>query len=419
MSMRSEISGKKRPFAAAKGVALVSMLLASALGAEPPRLVFDVSRDTSNALGSRPYDFATVGDRVLFVAQPEDGVRTLFASDASGTSPEPLLRPECDATWNVANVRVLAVHDGSWALVGIDCPAGEPTPLWRTDGTRSGTARLAELDGWMEGLPRVLPVDDRVYILEGDQELGEEWLTRIALWSSDGTPAGTRQDVALTGLEEAATFGLTRVRDGFVFFRSPTSTYGSMELWFTDATNEGTRSIRRFESEYADGHPVSASSGRALFVLENRWLWSTDGTLEGTIELSNSSPEGPGRVQAGLLARDGRVYFIAKDQRNELWSTDGTQSGTVLEVALPGFSVLDSWRGPLVERLAGALLVAAVSWSDGVRHVMAVDDNDPTRGEAIGELATGPSSDGWLARLGQSVLFSLRTEGGGIALGAA
>ena len=418
MWMRSEISGKKRRLALAKALVCGSMLIASTLGAEPPRLVFDAGRDTSDALGSRPYDFVAVGDRVLFVAQPEDGVRTLFATDASGSSLEPLVRPACDATWFVANVRILAVQDGSWALVGIDCPAGEPTPLWRTDGTRSGTARLAELDGELAGLPRALQVDDRLYFLEGDSEAGGQNTTTIALWSSDGTPAGTRKNIERTGLEEATTFGLTRVRDGFVFLRSPTASYGSLELWFTDGVDEGTQIVARFEEEDTYRSPVPAAGGRALFLLEDRWLWSTDGTPAGTFELSNATPEGPGRVQAGLQERDGRVYFVSGSPRDELWSTDGTPNGTVLEAALPDASILDSWQGPTVERLGGVLLVAMVSSDTGVPYLSAVDDDHPTRAEALGGFATGPDGRGWLARLGETVLFPLRTVGGGIALGA-
>jgi len=394
------------------------MLLAAVLGAEPPRLVVDAGRDTSNALGSQPYDFVAVGDRVLFVAQGEDGVRTLFATDASGSSLEPLLRPDCSATWYVASVRILAVQDESWALVGIDCPAGEPTPLWRTDGTRSGTARLAEVDGGLEGLPRVLRADDRLHFLEGDSLDGGQFTNTIALWSSDGTPAGTRQDVERTGLEEATTFGLTKVRDGFVFLRAPTASYGSLELWFTDGTDDGTRNVARFEAGDTYRRPVPAAGGRALFLLDNRWLWSTDGTPAGTFGLSNAAPDGPGQVRTGLQELGGRVYFVSGDPRNELWSTDGTPSGTVLEVALPEASILDSWQGPTVERLEGHLLVAMVSSDTGFPYLAAIDDDDPTRGEALGGFATGPDGHGWMARLGDRVLFPLRTEDGGIALGA-
>ena len=418
MWMRSEISAKKRPFPSTMGGALVAMVLASALGAEPPRLVVDAGRDTSNALGSRPYDFAVVGERVLFVAQPEDGAPTLFATDASGSFLEPLLRPECDATWYVLNLRILAVQDGRWALVGVDCPAGEPTSLWGTDGSRSGTARLADLDGWLEGLPRVLRADDRVHFLEGDSDAGPLDTTKIALWSSDGTPSGTRREVEMAGLEEATTFGLARVRDGFVFFRAPTVSYGSLELWFTDGTDEETHSVARYDSRLTYRNPVALANGRALFLLEDRWLWSTDGTTAGTFELSNASPDGPGQVQGGLQERGGRVYFVSGSARDEVWSTDGTPNGTVLEVALAEASILDSWQGPSVERLGGVVIVALVSSSSGLPYLAAVDEADPARGVAIGELATSPDGRGWLARLGESVLFPLRTEDGGIALGA-
>jgi ELWxxDGT repeat protein len=70
-------------------------------------------------------------------------------------------------------------------------------------------------------------------------------------------------------------------------------------------------------------------------------LWTSDGTPEGTVRVSDVKPPGfkPFSTSyAGTL--DDVHYFYANDRVHgtELWRTDGTRAGTRL--------VKDIWKGP-------------------------------------------------------------------------
>jgi ELWxxDGT repeat protein len=61
-------------------------------------------------------------------------------------------------------------------------------------------------------------------------------------------------------------------------------------------------------------------------------LWKTDGTLEGTVLVSDIEEGAAGSFPDFLTDVDGTLFFIASTTETgvELWATDGTDAGTRL-----------------------------------------------------------------------------------------
>jgi ELWxxDGT repeat protein len=132
------------------------------------------------------------------------------------------------------------------------------------------------------------------------------------------------------------------------------------ELWSSDGTNLGTKPVFEIEG------PMGLVPNRPTVVdplmffvhksPDDHWvLWRTDGSNEGTFQLTNDS----GSVALGnLVGMDERLYFTYDDGSHgyELWSTDGTVAGTALVqdiVVGPGTSEawpLLAWDGMLFLR---------------------------------------------------------------------
>jgi ELWxxDGT repeat protein len=180
------------------------------------------------------------------------------------------------------------------------------------------------------------------------------------LWSTDGTPAGTRR---IAG--HFAGFGFL---NGLVYYGSsfgnPTQGHLGSELWATDGTAANTRriaSLRRFEpgsapsfQPFQDGALILTSNGDGLAA-----LWRSDGTPAGTFPLHDFSRDAQstyasflGRLSSAqlvsLYVEPADVYRPAK---TEIWRTDGTPGGTRFVAGLPPSSSIGTtiaWRGKLV-----------------------------------------------------------------------
>lgn len=155
------------------------------------------------------------------------------------------------------------------------------------------------------------------------------------LWSSNGTPTGTRlvtAKVAVTG--DAILF------KGKVYFQGNTTATGK-ELWVTDGTDAGTTLVRDILIGTASSNPgdrFTIVNNQLFFTARTAVhgieLWKTDGTTAGTILVKDivpgiTSSNGEGLFK--LTAAGNWLYFIARtNSGEEVWKSDGTVAGTVL-----------------------------------------------------------------------------------------
>jgi ELWxxDGT repeat protein len=276
------------------------------------------------AVSSSDPRFASLGNRVVFTtASGSEGA--LWSSDG------------------VTTQRLVASGRGFSAPVVAGGHAFAFTGgahLVTTDGTAAGTRTIADLGANLVQSPHEL--GGRLVF-----EVGSLDQQKLALWSSDGTFAGTRPLLSLPPGEPmdltvagGFLYFFSRVGDGFSFFRS-------------DGTAAGTASFGSFADSVA-GSEVAAAGSRVYFTANGR-LYRLDGT---TIDYDTFA--GYSEV-AELAELDGRLLFFGvaggDSPQPGLWSTDGTVAGTTLLAQVsaksPFFYIPQTWTragGHLVSR---------------------------------------------------------------------
>ena len=322
--------------------------------------VFDGSRElwvtngrsngTHRLFGQTAGNLIDVGGVVFFTSFDYDGVRfvyTLFKTD--GTAKGTVEVKQIASTMAPASAPGEFTSIGGRLFFDTADERGD-TRLNVSDGTGPGT-----LDLGSGGFPMV--------------DLGGVAISSSGggLWTSDGTPAGTRSLVDLGGATvNPSCFG----RAGSVVFFAVRTLAGEA-LWLSDGTAGGTRLV-------ADGQGgarfsqllVGTAVGETFYFVANdpiygASLWRSDGTDAGTIRL-----EGPGPGTASdpqwLVAFDDLLYFTAPDSRaaRRLWRTDGTSAGTV---QVTNRSTLGSDLTPVHLTVFGDRLVFTLADSDGSR----------------------------------------------------
>ncbi len=173
------------------------------------------------------------------------------------------------------------------------------------------------------------------------------------LWTTDGTAAGNhmvKEIGTYSGSPVTNAFSYTSGIDSYgyfgklgnnIFFQaSKDDLFGNpTTFWTSDGTLEGTVQLGpnmalrycRFYKEF---------NGRLYFTAYNnangREIWSTDGTWGGTTLLKDINPGTNGSTletyDPHFTIFNGKLFFVANDGTHgyELWSTDGTQAGTTM-----------------------------------------------------------------------------------------
>ena len=175
------------------------------------------------------------------------------------------------------------------------------------------------------------------------------------LWTSDGTAAGTRllKDIAPgpggSHPQQGISFGTgAGARVAFLTQRASYIPGGNapseLALWVTDGTEAGT--VRIFESampDYLGDTYLRAGTTNGVFIEDSSWitngreLFFSDGTVAGTRSLNPfvggvrkfSNPQ-------GYTTSGSWCYFIANG--NDVWRSDGTDAGTTKLTTFTGLS---------------------------------------------------------------------------------
>ncbi len=200
---------------------------------------------------------------------------------------------------------------------------------------------------------------------------------RLALWSTDGTPAGTHPLLP----PEVSLFSYwPDTLNGVLFFtvcRAPepiSALSGAscdlpewIELWRTDGTQQGTYRLLQGDETFSyipgGGAPPAQlvpELGTFFFVTNaegaSAKLWGTDGSKQGTRLVSDLSTLGFAGA-SGLVAFDGALYFYGyqpgDDETLHPWvgRSDGTTAGTTaFRVELGDSEIISLWK-PAGDRL--------------------------------------------------------------------
>ncbi len=212
--------------------------------------------------------------------------------------------------------------------------------LWSFDGTPDGLRHLADL-GDLGDLynsvvwrPQIRGNTFGLVLSEitPDPALPDE----ARLWLSDGTPAGTRSLPPPPGTRHrnGAWFQGFRMIGGRAYFGLDDGIHGS-EPWVSDGTVEGTRMIHDFCPGPCDGALFRVAEplfDDVLLTIEGDQPWVYD---PSSGDLRRLGAFCPGECEVTLSSNPeeigDRVYFRASDpaRETELWTSDGTIAGTV------------------------------------------------------------------------------------------
>lgn len=252
------------------------------------------------------------GLAVLFAGQ------TIWVSDGAATNPLYTLPSDNFTPY------LTAVVDGE-TLYFLTLKPHDGLTVWRTDGTTAGTRSVltvpAEARPQMP-IPWVQRHGSRVYYAMP----GQRALEPGSLWSSDAFGLGA-QPVSCASCGSIPYRGWIRVVGDTLLL--PTEVNDVHTLWAIDAAH-----VPRALGSYCDGscraHSPAVANQLAMFQVEaddSEQLWVTDGTGSGTRSLGSfGSLHGP-YVSASL----GSALFAAADTRGQahaVWTTRGTPSST-------------------------------------------------------------------------------------------
>jgi hypothetical protein len=234
-----------------------------------------------------------------------DGGRWVWRTDGTAAGTVPLRIPDVRAS---ARAGLLGVVDDR-AVLRV---AGDPGArgLWAVDGL----GRARRLPGPRD--PERLwfdrePFSDKVLVLD-DDPLG----TRpLALWSTDGTPQGTKRLTYIGGRagRRHDLIGSSQFLDDRAYFFSGSSDgTDKTHLWVTDGARAGTRRVIALptSSRLPAWDTPLIGLGKRRFVFGTRdGVWGSDGTGAGTeriAKLHKPTPLGDASIQSCARADGAR-----------------------------------------------------------------------------------------------------------------
>lgn len=200
--------------------------------------------------------------------------------------------------------------------------------LWTTDGTETGSHRLATMgaDG---------STVTSATIFKGALYYTVQNGTAQTLWKSDGTETGTVAVKAIPNGSQGV-FGSLCVAGNTLYFCATDSTHGT-EVWKTNGTAAGTALLKDIVPGTSSSAPsyLTAMNGALYFKAttssQGAELWRSTGTAVGTTMLKNIRSGAGSSYPRNLTAADNVLYFnVDDDGGTKLWKTTGTAAGTII-----------------------------------------------------------------------------------------
>jgi ELWxxDGT repeat protein len=292
---------------------------------------------------SFPIPLSILGDKVIFPA--DDGVHGIELWISDGTAAGTMLVKDVrvgadDGAASITGGSLLGPELGGFLLFRGTTSAngGE---LWKTDGTEAGTVLVKDIrpgasSSQAGGLTRL--GNQFVFVADNGTAGAEPWVT-------DGTTAGTMllRDIAAGAGGSGAT-GFEDLGNGKMLFRASDGIPGGgrvgVAVWVTDGTPAGTVMVKDLRPTASIASSPMGSfnvvNNKAIFsAFDDTFGWAlfvSDGTNAGTFMLTDINPGTTSNPFGSFRVFGDGVVFTVDDGTvgTEVWITDGTSAGTVL-----------------------------------------------------------------------------------------
>ena len=201
--------------------------------------------------------------------------------------------------------------------------------LWSTDGTEEGTFMVKDIcpgspSGYNPSYQRSKNTKNKTYFTANDGSLG--------LWESDGSSEGTKN---LYDLPFRTNCDIINTTDDYAFYI--TEYYGIKKLYSIKESTSEITYLRLLTPEALNPDPGTLIPfNNKMYFLgsdydNNTYLWSTNGTIDGTTKLSLLYESYDQFRVEQKWEHGGKLYFTffdATEVKMEIWYTDGSTSGT-------------------------------------------------------------------------------------------
>ncbi|MEM7117296.1 MAG: hypothetical protein AAF614_32985, partial [Chloroflexota bacterium] len=287
---------------------------------EGTHILKEINPDNNDAQpwgNSYPVNFVVLGDRVLFAANDAMYNNGLWATD--GTTNGTYLVSELGFVKDIVVV-------GEFVLFKIG------NELWKTDGTVDETQLVKLFEQTLTLQPsRTAVLDDKLLFWAEDTTSGGE------IWISDGYEAGTHllKDIWL-GSESSNPSSFIQAGDQ-VFFQARDEVHGA-GTWVTKGTAASTVFV--VSHQLIPPYAVAAEDS-VFYTLFHRdpaddgtgtmELWLTDGTPEGThLMIEDSERDYLSNLIRSLTTIGHKAFFTMTNAQNKryLWVSEGSPETT-------------------------------------------------------------------------------------------
>jgi ELWxxDGT repeat protein len=203
--------------------------------------------------------------------------------------------------------------------------------LWKSDGTMAGTMMVKDIFPGTTGSGplHLTPVNGKLYFSANDG-------TGAHLWVTDGTANGT---VAVPNnfeikLQHDSVYHFAFINN-VLFFKGATTGAGYELCMYNTTGNKSIALVKDINAGPGNSNPsnITAAGDKIFFTATNaagkEQLWTSDGTAAGTKSIKTAARYAK---FSHLSWGDGTVLFSFNTlaNGNELWKSDGTEAGTIL-----------------------------------------------------------------------------------------
>lgn len=252
--------------------------------------------------------------QLYFAVNFEDGRTSLWKSAGTEASTTEVKAFAALPAWSFPRVSDLTPAGETLFFLATESATG--TELWATDGSTGGTRLVRDITPGTQGSSLThLAAVGRTLVFSRWVPGTSTQAERTELWRSDGTATGT-QRLADLGAGSNMSWQTLRVDTAALFL--VTHPARGTELWKTDGTAAGTGLVQHIDSEQVGVQDVRNEGRRAFFTIldgNNTEIWQTDGTPTGTLRLYTFGPNPVARLLGSL----GEYVYLTLSDTNAQW----------------------------------------------------------------------------------------------------
>ncbi len=266
------------------------------------------------------------GDSNKFFFVVDDGVENLYVTDATADGTKPVDISTLNLNTRLEYLEDSTVLEGTLYFIA---ESNQEEAIFKSDGESSGKVKDLTSGGEIVGV-----IDGKLLHLIGDNDISVGSVIR-------NLSTGDEKTIHFEGITDHAFVLPVGLKNEKLWLVSASNGWNSIDFWSTDGTVEGTvEEFDPFETSGAGSAFDDAIDGEILQIGDNFFfaardaaageeLWITDGTEAGTRIVKDINPDEASSHPRPLATLGTKLFFKASDGTTSgFWVTDGTEAGT-------------------------------------------------------------------------------------------